>query len=245
VLKRPAALVLALLVLGLGTIAAPSLAGCHNTAAQWRLDVEKAMDAIGVAPGMIVGEAGAGDGYFTFPLLGRVGDKGAVYANDIDSRALARLRARGEREGYSNVHIVVGRVDDPLFPRKDLDMVVVVHALHDFSQPVEWMVNLKKYMRPGATLAVIEVNPERGRHDRHFWPSDRIVGYAKEAGYDTVKIADDGDEHMLIVLRPRVQPARSANAGGGLFVPQRDDRIDAHRATRGNPTGAERHQREQ
>jgi len=34
------------------------------------------MDSIGVKPGMIIGEAGAGRGYFTFYLAIRVGKKG-------------------------------------------------------------------------------------------------------------------------------------------------------------------------
>ncbi len=201
--RRSVTLAVVFLALAFGAIAVSPFPARSATPVQWHLDVEKAMDAIGVAPGMIVGEAGAGDGYFTFPLLARVGGKGAVYANDIDRSALARLRDRGEREGHSNVYTVVGDVDDALFPRKDLDMVVIVHALHDFSQPVAWMVNVKKYMRPGATLAIVEVDPERGNHDNHFWPRDRIVGYAREAGFDVVRITDDGDRHMFIVVRPR------------------------------------------
>ncbi len=202
-LKRRFALAAVLLVLGLGAIAASAPPDANPGTVQWQLDVEKALDAIGVEPGMVVGEAGAGDGYFTLPLLERVGAKGAVYANDIDTGALARLRRRAEQAHHSNVYTVVGEVADPVFPRTDLDMVVIVHALHDFGQPVAWLVNVKKYMRPGATLAVIEVDPERGNHDSHFWPRDRIVGYAKEAGFDLVRITDDGDRHMFIIVRPR------------------------------------------
>jgi len=43
---------------------------------------EQIMDSIGVKPGMRIGEAGAGQGYFTFPLARRVGPKGIVFAND-------------------------------------------------------------------------------------------------------------------------------------------------------------------
>lgn len=172
-------------------------------ACQWRtLNTEKAIDAIGLAPGMIIGEAGAGDGYFTFPMIRRIGSTGAIYANDIDERSLTRLRSRSEREGHTNIHTVVGRTDDPRFPRKDLEMVVVVHALHDFDKPVEWMVNLKKYLRPGATLVVIDIDPERN-HDRHFWPRARILDYASQAGYELVKIVDDPVEHMFVILKPR------------------------------------------
>ena len=119
------------------------------------------MDAAGVAPGMIVGEAGAGDGYFTLPMARRVGPSGAVYANDISKRQLESLAASARRDGVANVHVVEGAVDDPMFPRQDLELVVVVHAFHDFSQPVEWLVNLKKYLRPGGSVAIIDVDPTR------------------------------------------------------------------------------------
>lgn len=198
--RRRPGLAFALLAL---LLVAASSASCSAAAAQWSLDVEKAMDAIGVAPGMIVGEAGAGDGYFTFPLLRRVGVKGAVYANDIERRALERLRSRAVREGNSNMFTVVGEVDDPLFPRTDLHMIVIVHAFHEFKQPVEWLVNARKYLRPGGTLAIIDIDPERGRDRHHFLPRDRILGYAKQAGYDLVRMADDGGEHMFVVLQPR------------------------------------------
>ena len=41
------------------------------------------MEIIGVKPGMIIGEAGAGGGYFTFHLSRKVGKKGFIFANDI------------------------------------------------------------------------------------------------------------------------------------------------------------------
>jgi tRNA A58 N-methylase Trm61 len=44
---------------------------------------------------MIIGEAGAGDGYLTFFLSRRVGASGRIYANDIDPGSLRRLEDRG------------------------------------------------------------------------------------------------------------------------------------------------------
>jgi len=83
----------------------------------------------------------------------RVGPTGLVFANDISTRALRSLEERATREGLANIRTVVGDVDDPLFPQRDLQLVVVVHAFHDFSHPVEWLVNLKGYLRPGAVRA--------------------------------------------------------------------------------------------
>jgi ubiquinone/menaquinone biosynthesis C-methylase UbiE len=183
---------------GLYSALAPRLAAFF-----WDLDIERAMDAVGVAPGMILGEAGAGDGYFTLPMARRVGPEGAVYANDISRRALNSLGSNAKREQLSNIHPVEGTVDDPRFPRQDLELVVVVHAFHDFSRPVDWLVNAKKYLRPGGAVAIIDVDPSQGQHDSHFLTRERILGYAAGAGYDNVKLVDDISKHIIIVLKPR------------------------------------------
>ncbi len=129
---------------------------------------ERIMDAIGVEPKMRIGEAGAGTGYFTFPLAGRVGPEGVVYANDISTSSLDVIRDRADAEGLVNIEIVVGAVEDPLFPETDLDMVVMVYVLHMLEKPVEFLRNVRKYMRPGARLVIIERN---GTRDRAHYPS--------------------------------------------------------------------------
>lgn len=171
-----------------------------DAALQWNLDIDRAMDAIGLTTGMVVGEAGAGDGYFTFPMARRVGATGVVLANDISKRALESLDRRRVSEGLVNIQTVMGEVDDPMFPRRDLQVVVVVHAFHDFSRPVEWLVNLKKYLRPGASLAIIDRDPAQGA-ESHFWSKERIVGYASEAGYVPTRPVDDVSAHLILLFK--------------------------------------------
>jgi ubiquinone/menaquinone biosynthesis C-methylase UbiE len=193
---------LASVVLSLGLAPAPGSATPSPVVAvaEWNLDIERAMDAIGLTAGMVVGEAGAGDGYFTIPMARRVGPTGTVLANDIRKEALESLDSRRATERLSNIQTVVGAVDDPLFPRRDLQLVVVVHAFHDFSSPVEWLVNLRKYLQPGATLAIIDRDPAQGA-ESHFWPKQRIVGYARDAGYVLAKTVDDISAHLILVFR--------------------------------------------
>jgi len=175
-------------------------------AASWDLDIERAMDVVGVAPGMVVGEAGAGDGYFSLPMARRVGPEGAVYANDISRRVLSQLESNARREQLDNVHVVEGDVDDPRFPRRDLELVVIVHAFHDFTQPVAWLRNVKKYLGPGATVAIIDRDPSQVG-DSHFWPRERIVRYAEEAGFEPTKVVDSISRHLIVVIKPRAERA--------------------------------------
>lgn len=200
----------------IGLVAAVSLFWCAGLVAsrgfgaappapvafQWHLDIDRAMDAIGLTPGMIVGEAGAGDGYFTLPMARRVGTTGLVLANDISRRSLEALERKATSDHLANIRTVVGEVDDPLFPRRDLQLVVVVHAFHDFSKPVDWLVNLKKYLRAGAALAVIDMDPAQGA-EAHFWTRERITGHARDAGYVLVKAVDDISAHLILVFKPQ------------------------------------------
>jgi ubiquinone/menaquinone biosynthesis C-methylase UbiE len=164
---------------------------------------EALLDTIGVRPGMVLGEAGAGQGYFTFKLAARVGPTGHVYANDIDAEALRVLWNRAQREGVSQISIVKGRVADPLFPVRDLDMVILVVAFHDFEKPVEWLKNARKYMKQNAPMVIIDVDPDKwGRGHYHYWTSEKITDYLEAAGYEKIKILTHLARHNVYIYNP-------------------------------------------
>src|SRR5512139_1908166 len=130
---------------------------------------EKVMEAAGVKPGMIIGEIGAGHGYFTFWLSRGVGETGKIYANDIDGSALTAIERRRDSEKVANIETVLGTVDDPRLPAASLDMVFVVNAFHDLEKPVELLANLLPALKPGATVVIMDRDPARAG-DRHFLP---------------------------------------------------------------------------
>jgi ubiquinone/menaquinone biosynthesis C-methylase UbiE len=166
-----------------------------------RLQPERVMDAVGIRPGMVVGEAGAGRGYFTFKLARRVGASGRVYANDIDRSALDHVRQVCREEGIGNVETVVGEVEDPLFPVTGLEAVVMVYALHDFSSPVAFLRNLKKYLKPGGRVVILDQDPElSGSH--HFLTRARLVELFAEAGYALASDERFLEKDLLLVFRP-------------------------------------------
>ena len=149
---------------------------------------EKIMDAIGVEPNMRIGEAGAGTGYFTFPLAGRVGPEGIVYANDISTSSLEVIRDRADAEGLVNIEIVVGAVEDPLFPETGLDMIVMVYVLHMLEKPVEFLHSVGKYLEPGAPLVIIEKNTTKERaHYPSFMTNRQILETIGETDFQLVR----------------------------------------------------------
>ncbi len=149
---------------------------------------EKIMDSVGIKPGMIIGEAGAGEGYFTFWLSDRVGNKGRIYANDIDNSALEKITKRCDRENIQNITTIWGLVDDPLFPVDSLEIIIMMTAFHDFTKPVKWMNNVTSYMKPGAKLVIIDRDPDKWGNDDHFKTKEEILSIMKKTDFDLDKI---------------------------------------------------------
>ena len=150
---------------------------------------EKILDSIGVRPGMKIGEAGAGRGYFTFPLARRVGSGGIVFANDISASSLDVIRKRVAAENLKNIRIVMGEIEDPLFPEKNLDMIVMVLVLHELEQPAPFLKNIQKYLKPEGLLVIIERNTTVERtHTNWFMTKNQILDTVSKAGYELDKI---------------------------------------------------------
>ncbi len=167
------------------------------------LQPEKILDVIGLREGMRAGEAGASYGYFTFKMSRRVGNSGLVYANDIDAKALRQIEERCEVERITNIKTVLGAEGDPLFPAKDLDMIVVFDCLFEFSKPAEWLMNARNYLGKDGRLVVVDPDPAKIGGGRHFLSRDKALALAREAGYEPIRIDDTFlKSHMIIILRP-------------------------------------------
>jgi len=166
---------------------------------------ERTLDAMGIRPGMTIGEIGAGQGRFTVPLSHRVGPAGKVYANDIDEKAIAGLAARATRLGLGNVQAIVGKVDDPLLPAQSLDVVVMVWVFHHLDQPVVLLRKVATSLKPGGTVVILDPASERtGERDSNR-PSttDSVRKEAAEAGFELARTETFLPGDNIFILRQR------------------------------------------
>lgn len=148
---------------------------------------ERVMDVIGVKPGMTIGEPGAGEGYFTFKLAKRVGKKGKIYANDIKSTVLEEINEKCKELKIKNVKTILGEINDPLFPKATMDMVIMVYVIHDMENPVEFLKNLQPSMKPGAKLILLEQEPEKTGTD-HFFTKEKLLDVITKGGFKVERI---------------------------------------------------------
>jgi tRNA A58 N-methylase Trm61 len=165
---------------------------------------EQIMDAVGVREGMRIGEAGAGEGYLTFHLARRVGDRGVVYANEISEGDLETIRNRARREDVDNIVTVLGETEDPLFPERDLDMVIMVYVLHHLDRPIEFLQNLEGYLKPDAPVVIIEKNHNTERsHPPQFMTGRQVLEAIEESGYELEKTETFLPRDTIYIYRVR------------------------------------------
>ncbi len=99
---------------------------------------------------------------------------------------------------------MLGETDDPLFPVHNLDMVVMIIVYHDLTEPVDFMQNLKHYLKPGAPVVIIDRDPERwGKGHDHFMKKDDLIASVSEADYKLSRVETFPEMDNVYIFYPQ------------------------------------------
>ena len=119
------------------------------------------MDALGVGDASVVVDLGAGSGWFTIQLAGRVGPNGHVFAEDIQRPMIQAIKIRVDRIGLKNVTTVLGTSNDPRLPVA-VDAVLIVDAYHEMEQPVALLRNVATKLKPTGRIGIVDFKKDGG-----------------------------------------------------------------------------------
>ena len=114
------------------------------------------VDAVAARPGQAIADVGAGTGLFTRLLAARVGPQGRVYAVDI-ARAFVEgnlQRARAAR--LQNVVGIVSTQGDTRLDENSIELAFICDAYHHFEDPQAMLASIRRALRPGGTLVVVD-----------------------------------------------------------------------------------------
>jgi ubiquinone/menaquinone biosynthesis C-methylase UbiE len=121
-------------------------------------------------PGSLVLEAGCGTGAQTVFIAGQ--SPGArITAIDISEDSLVHAQARLLQAGITNVEFRQEDVFSLPFEKGSFDHVFVCFVLEHLAKPVDALVNLRQFIKPGGTVTVIE-----GDHgSAYFYPDSEAA----------------------------------------------------------------------
>jgi SAM-dependent methyltransferase len=156
-------------------------------------------------PDDVVADIGAGTGYFSLPIAGRV-PQGRVLAVDLQPEMLAIVASRAKSRGIANVEPVQATETDPRLPPGTVDLVLMVDAYHEFSHPYEVMQGVVRGLKPGGRVVLVEYraeDPEVPILTLHKMSEAQARKEMKAVGLEWVETRDFlPQQHYMVFRKP-------------------------------------------
>ncbi|MFQ5353387.1 MAG: class I SAM-dependent methyltransferase [Thermodesulfobacteriota bacterium] len=148
-------------------------------------------------------DIGSGPGFFTLPAARIVGPGGVAYAVDTEPRMLDELK---KRKPPANVKCILSSESSVPLPDNTADFLLLVHVLHEAEDRVAFLLELKRLLKPGAKLLVIDWKKRKEEHGPPIW--DRITlkeltQELKQAGFSGIKSLPfkNNPSHYRVIAR--------------------------------------------
>ena len=165
----------------------------------------KAIAAVKIKPGQTVADIGAGSGYYSVLLAGAVGPTGRVYATDIQPEMLAIIKKKLDALPIPQIQLVLGTPTETRLPDASVDLALMVDVYHELSEPQVFLPSLKRALKPGGRLVLIEFRKEDRRvpiREEHKMSVREARTELEAEGYRFVELIDVLPwQHILVFTR--------------------------------------------
>jgi ubiquinone/menaquinone biosynthesis C-methylase UbiE len=161
------------------------------------------LERAGIGHGQRVADLGCGAmAYFTLQAARQVGERGQVYAVDIQREVLSSVDSRARLAGLTNVRTVwsdLEKVGAATIPPATLDAVLLVNTLFQLNDHAAAMAEAVRLLRPGGRMLVADWKsigaPFGPSSERRVSPG-RVRELAVAAGFTLVEEFEAGPYHF-------------------------------------------------
>jgi putative heme-binding domain-containing protein len=154
---------------------------------------ELLMSALEIPHGAAVADIGSGTGYFTWRLAEHVGRGGKVYAVDVQQTMLDMTKAAVDRRTLDNVVYVLSNANDVRLAEQSIDFAFIAYAYHEFANPKAMMLAVRRALKPGGRVFILEYAQETRRAPAsrlHSMRFDDIRREIEPAGFRVDRVLD-------------------------------------------------------
>ncbi|MFL6462957.1 MAG: class I SAM-dependent methyltransferase [Bryobacteraceae bacterium] len=165
---------------------------------------EKALAALHLRPGMLVGDVGAGTGFYSLRMAQMVGPNGKVFSNDIQAPMLERLQKNAAAHNIHNIETALGTESNPNLPVNTLDLVVMVDVYHELSRPQRMLDSIRGSLKPDGRLVLLEFRKEDPTvpiRPEHKMSVGEVKAEVIPEGYQFEKVVDTLPWQHIIFFR--------------------------------------------
>jgi len=165
------------------------------------LQIDRVIDILGIEPGTTVADIGAGTGVFTRPFAVALNGQGVVYAVDVNDELLEHIERTAREAGLDTVRVVRAAADDPRLPGP-VDVIFICDSLHHIDDRDTYVETLRRYLRPGGRLAIIDFDGNFPHIDPSMqYSTEELDGWLSQAGYEPEASYDFIPENFFRIYR--------------------------------------------
>lgn len=187
---------------------------------EWRrehLDPQGFWRRVGLAPGAVVVDVGAGTGYFALPAARLVGPTGRVYGCDVSPEMVVHLRREAEAAGLSQLEALRSEEHRLPLPDASVDLALTAFVLHEVEDPYELLQELRRVLKPAGRLVVIDWLPDvpwpEDLPRRQRWAPSTVRYMLRRAGFNPRLSSRPNEANYLIQAVVDLKPAREGRPG--------------------------------
>lgn len=162
---------------------------------------------LGVDPGTIVADFGAGSGHYVFALADAVEESGTVYAIDVQQELLTKIKKDAEMNKLKNVKIIWADVEEEkgsTLQSESVDRVVMSNILFQLEDKLGAFREAARILKKGARLLVVDwvdsfggLGPQPG----HVVPPQKARAFAESAGFVFERDIPAGAHHYGMIYK--------------------------------------------
>ena len=165
------------------------------------LQVDRVIDALQLTTGQRIADVGSGSGLFTRPLAKKLQGSGMVYAVDIDAELLKHVEKTAAEQKLANIKTILASETDARLP-EPVDLIAIIDTLHHIANQAEYFKGLKKYLRPGGRVAVIDFTKEwPAGHEKLKYTVADLDGWMAGAGFKRAGQYDFLTNDFFVIYR--------------------------------------------
>jgi len=155
------------------------------------LKIDYIISSLGLKPGTVVADIGAGPGVLTLPIAKAVAPA-KVYAVEIEQGFLDHIKDKAQKADVRNVVTVLGEFSDPKLPARDADVVLFHDVLHHIKERAAYLKATAQYVKPGGRIAIVELPPDGSHKDQPelVVTKDQVKGWMADAGFKPIQEFD-------------------------------------------------------
>ncbi len=170
-------------------------------------DPKNNLPQLGLMPGMVVADFGAGAGAYTLPVAHAVLPEGKVYAVEIQKELLSKLEREANAEHLTNIGFLWGdleTVGGSKLPDQKVDLVLMSNLLFQLAGAYPAVLEAKRVLKPGGRVAVIEWADSfggLGPHPEQVLPAEAVQKIFIDNGFELMRAFSAGDQHYGLMFK--------------------------------------------